>query len=133
MKPERLGKPVRVEHAGRDLRDYLGEIGKDTAVAMEANSGWHRFMDELEVRGMDARLVNPLEAKRRIGERNKTDKLDARGLPIQLRSGRLPEVWVPKAKLRDLRIVALPAGGAVAYDGDQEPHSRGAEALRNLG
>jgi hypothetical protein len=39
-----------------------------------------RFMDELEAAGLDARLVNPLEAKRRIGGRNKTDKLDARGV-----------------------------------------------------
>ena len=60
-------------------------------------------MDELEGAGLDARLVNPGEAKRRIGGRNKTDKLDARGLAILLRSGTLPEVWIPPAKIRYLR------------------------------
>ena len=52
---------------------------------------------------MDARLANPLEAKRRMGGRNKTDPIDARGLAILLRNGALPEVWVPPAQLRDLR------------------------------
>jgi transposase len=60
-------------------------------------------MDELEAAGMDARLVNPLEAKRRMGGRNKTDPIDARGLAILLRNGTLPEVWIPPAQLRDLR------------------------------
>src|SRR6516164_1032143 len=34
---------------------------------------------------------------------HKTDKLDARGLAILLRNGTLPEVWIPPAKIRDLR------------------------------
>lgn len=60
-------------------------------------------MDELEKAGLDARLVNPLEAKHRMGGKNKTDKLDAKGLAILLRNGTLPEVWIPPAELRDLR------------------------------
>ena len=99
----RIGPPVRVDHFGRDLRDYLAGLEKETPVAVEASGGWYWFMDELEAAGLDARLVNPLEAKRRIGGRNKTDKLDARGLAILLRNGTLPEVWVPPAELRDLR------------------------------
>ena len=99
----RVGAPVRVDHGSRDLRDYLNGLEKGTPVAVEASGGWYWFMDELEAAGLDARLVNPLEAKRRIGGRNKTDKLDARGLAILLRNGTLPEVWIPPAELRDLR------------------------------
>ena len=33
-------------------------------------------MDELEAAGLDAHLVNLGEAKRRMGGRNKTDRLD---------------------------------------------------------
>jgi transposase len=99
----RVGPPVRVDHFGRGLRDYLQGLEKGTPVAVEASGGWYWFMDELEAAGMDARLVNPLEAKRRIGGRNKTDKLDARGLAILLRNGTLPEVWIPPAEFRDLR------------------------------
>ncbi|PYT27988.1 MAG: hypothetical protein DMG57_16435 [Acidobacteria bacterium] len=59
---------------------------------MEARGGWYWLMDELESAGLDARPVNPLEAKRQIGGRNKTDKLDTRGLAMLLRNGTLPEV-----------------------------------------
>jgi len=95
--------PVRVDHQARDLRDYLAGLEKGTPVAVEASGGWYWFVDELEAAGLDARLVNPLEAKKRMGGRNKTDELDARGLALLLRSGTLPEVWIPPAGLRDLR------------------------------
>jgi len=49
------------------------------------------------------KLCNPLEAKRRMGLTNKTDKLDAKGLAILLRNGTLPEVWIPPSELRDQR------------------------------
>jgi transposase len=99
----KIGKPVRVDHGGRDLRDYLAKLDKGTPIAVEASGGWYWFIDELEAAGMDPRLTNPLEAKHRIGGRNKMDPLDARGLGILLRNGTLPEVWIPPAKLRDLR------------------------------
>src|SRR5579862_9566698 len=57
----------------------------------------------MERSGHHPRLCNPLEAKRRMGLTNKTDKLDARGLAILLRNGTLPEVWIPPADLRDQR------------------------------
>ena len=98
-----VGAPVRVEHGDRSLRDYLGTLDRGTPVAVEASGGWYWFMDELEQAGLDARLVNPLEAKRRMGGKHKTDKLDAKGLAILLRNGTLPEVWIPPAGLRDLR------------------------------
>jgi len=99
----RVSPAVRVEHGSRELRDYLSTLEPGTPVAVEASGGWYWFFDELEAAGMDARLVNPLEAKRRMGGKNKTDKLDARGLAILLRNGTLPEVWVPPSELRDLR------------------------------
>jgi len=99
----RVSPAVRVEHGSRELRDYLSTLEPGTPVAVEASGGWYWFLDELEAAGMDARLVNPLEAKRRMGGKNKTDKLDARGLAILLRNGTLPEVWVPPSELRDLR------------------------------
>ena len=98
-----VGEAVRVDHGSRDLRDYLAGLEPGTPVAVEASGGWYWFMDELENAGLDARLVNPFEAKRRMGGKNKTDKLDAKGLAILLRSGTLPEVWIPPADLRDLR------------------------------
>ena len=57
----------------------------------------------MERQGHHSKLANPLEAKRRMGLTNKTDKLDAEGLTILLRNGTLPEVWIPPAELRDQR------------------------------
>jgi transposase len=57
----------------------------------------------MERSGHHPKLCNPLEAKRRMGLTNKTDKLDARGLAILLRNGTLPEVWIPPSELRDQR------------------------------
>jgi transposase len=113
-----------VNHGSRELRDYLATLEPETPIAVEASGGWYWFMDELEAAGMDARLVNPLEAKRRMGGKNKTDKLDAKGLAIPCRNGMLPEVWIPPAELRDLRglmrgrlRVSLDPGSALIDDG----------------
>jgi len=99
----KIGAPVRIDHGTRALRDYLKTLEPGTPVAVEASGGWYWFMDELEAAGMDARLVNPLEAKRRMGGRNKTDKLDAQALAILCRNGTLPEGWIPSPELRDVR------------------------------
>ncbi len=95
--------PVRVEHAGSELRKYLATLPPGAPVALEAGGGWYWFVDALEQAGLKPHLANPLEAKKQMPGRNKTDKLDARGLATLLRVGTLPEVWIPPSKLRDLR------------------------------
>jgi transposase len=57
----------------------------------------------MEPMGHWPKLAHPLEAKRRMGKTNKTDKLDATGLAILLRNATLPEVWIPSGELRDQR------------------------------
>ena len=52
---------------------------------------------------LDPRLAHALEVKKRMPGRNKMDGLDARGWAVLLRQGALPEVWIPPARLRDLR------------------------------
>src|SRR5258705_7620794 len=54
-----------------------------------------------------------------MGEINKTDKLDARGLNRRQRSGTLPTVWIPPASYGisvTCRAVAVVAGLEVALD-----------------
>jgi hypothetical protein len=70
---------------------------------VEASGYYNWLVDEMEQSGHRPKLCNPLEAKRRMGLTNKTDKLDARGLAILLRNGTLPEVWIPPSELRDQR------------------------------
>src|SRR5499427_7267201 len=49
------------------------------------------------------RLVHAGKSKLMMGEINKTEKLDARGLNRLQRSGTLPTVWIPPGELRDQR------------------------------
>lgn len=97
------GKAVRVENRRAELRAFLRRIPAGTPVAVEASGGWYWLIDELEAAGLDARLANPTEAKKRMPGRNKTDERDARGLALLLRNQTLPQVWIPPAPLRDLR------------------------------
>ena len=80
----------------------------------------------MERSGHQPKLCNPLEAKRRMGLTNKTDKLDARGLAILLRNGTLPEVWIPPSELRDqLRTASITYLPGEATHAREEPHSPG--------
>ena len=99
----RLDPAVKVSNDLLELRAYLKQLPAEALVAVEASGGWYWFVDELEAAGLEVRLVNPLEAKKRMAGRNKTDQLDAAGLAMLLRNGTLPEVWIPPAQLRDLR------------------------------
>src|SRR5467141_4573201 len=93
----------RLEHAPGAVRDYLSGCEPGTAVAVEATGNWYWIIDEIEQAGLQPRLVHPRKAKLMMGEINKTDKLDARGLNRLQRNGTLPTVWIPPGELRDQR------------------------------
>jgi transposase len=99
----KVSQPVRVEHQGELLPEYLATLPAGTSVAVEATGSWYWIVDAMEAAGLDARLVQPFAAKRMLGGGKKTDSVDARALATLLRNGTLPEVWIPDAKLRDLR------------------------------
>src|SRR5512135_1107343 len=97
------GEAQRVAHDRQVYREFLARLPKHSAIAVEASGSYSWLVDEMERSGHRPRLCNPLEAKRRMGLTNKTDKLDAKGLAILLRNGTLPEVWIPPSELRDQR------------------------------
>jgi transposase len=97
------GEALRVAHDRDVYREFLARLPAHSAIAVEASGSYSWLVDEMERSGHHPRLCNPLEAKRRMGLTNKTDKLDARGLAILLRNGTLPEVWIPPAEVRDQR------------------------------
>jgi transposase len=94
---------VRVEHEPNLYRKFLAQLPANSPIAIEASGSYGWLVDEMEKVGHCPHPANPLEAKRRMGLTNKTDKLDAKGLAILLRNGTLPEVWIPPAELRDQR------------------------------
>jgi len=93
----RSGGRVRIAGAPNSL--WWRDCGRRT----EASGSYSWLVDEMERSGHRPKLANPLEAKRRMGLTNKTDKLDAKALAILLRNGTLPEVWIPPSELRDQR------------------------------
>ena len=99
----KLDAPVRVANDRLELAAYLKTLPSGAPVAVEAGGSSYWFVDQLEHAGLDVRLVHPLEAKKRMGGRQKTDAPDVAGLAILLRTGSLPQVWIPPAGLRDLR------------------------------
>ena len=94
---------LRVLHDRELYREFLARLPAHSEIAVEASGHYSWVVDEMERAGHQPKLCNPLEAKRRMGLTNKTDKLDARGVAILLRNGTLPEVWIPPSELRDQR------------------------------
>lgn len=95
---------VRYEHREREqLEMYLESLGEGTPVAVESSGHWYWMLDLMEECGVRPFLVNAHKAKLMMGQINKTDKLDAKGLARLLHNGTLPAVWVPPKELRDKR------------------------------
>jgi len=97
------GKQVRVEHERGALREFLRQFPEDTPVALESIGNWYWIVDEIEQAGCQALLAHAAKAKVMMGNVNKTDKLDARGLAMLLRNGTLPTVWIAPSQVRDER------------------------------
>lgn len=93
----------RIEHEKAALRKFLADLEEASPVAVETVGNWYWIVDEIEQAGCQPKLVNARLAKVMMGQVNKTDKLDARGLNHLQRNGTLPTVWIPPAPLRDAR------------------------------
>jgi transposase len=98
-----MGPGIRVNHEGNELERFLRSLEPGSPVAVEAGLNWMWMVEQIEKAKLEPHLTNPLEAKKRIGGINKLDAKDAAGLLTLLRSGTLPEVWIPRGAQRDLR------------------------------
>jgi len=96
---------LRIEHAPGAIRQCLRNREPGTPVAVEATGNWYWIVDEIELAGLEPKLVHPRKAKLMMGMINKTDKLDAHGLNRLQRNGTLPTVWIPPRELRDQREI----------------------------
>lgn len=105
VEPVRGGRSreTRITHEPGVLRGFLSRMDAGSPVAVETVGNWYWIVDEIEAAGMVPRLVHARKAKVMMGQVNKTDKLDARGLNRLQRTGTLPTVWIPPAELRDKR------------------------------
>jgi transposase len=97
------GRTVRVGHNRVEFRKYLQELPPGSDIALETSGCYYWLVDDMEAAGHRPHLAHAFAAKRRMEGRHKTNERDARGLAMLLRTGTLPEVWIPPAKLRDER------------------------------
>ena len=110
----------RIEHQRGALEAFLARCERGSPVALETIGNWYWIVDEIEAAGCLPRLVHARKATLMMGEINKTDRLDVRGLNRLQRHGTLPTVWIPPGELRDQRD--LPARGW--YSSGSAPSSR---------
>lgn len=97
------GHMAKVEHDRHGFRDFLHTLPPGSSIAVETVGNWYWLIDEMEKAGHIPRLAHAAKAKLLMGQINKTDKLDARGLALLLHNGTLPSVWIPSSELRDQR------------------------------
>ena len=105
-----LVREERIEHDRGSLREFLERCERGSPVAVETIGNWYWIVDEIEAAGCVPKLVHAGKAKLMMGEINKTDRLDARGLNRLQRNGTLPTVWIPPGELRDQRDLPPPRG-----------------------
>jgi transposase len=98
-----LVREQRIAHERGALREFLERCEGGSPVAVETIGNWYWIVDEIEAAGCIPRLVHARKAKLMMGEINKTDKLDVRGLNRLQQTGTLPTVWIPPGELRDQR------------------------------
>src|SRR5437667_2420572 len=82
-----LVREERIEHDRGSLREFLERCERGSPVAVETIGNWYWIVDEIEAAGCVPKLVHARKAKLMMGEINKTDRLDARGLNRLQRNG----------------------------------------------
>jgi len=99
----RLLTQHRVDHQPGAIQAFLENLPQGTAVALESVGNWYWIADEIEAAGCVPLLTHAAKAKVMMGNVNKTDKLDAKGLAKLLHLDSLPTVWLPPGEIRDQR------------------------------
>jgi transposase len=99
----RFLQQVRVNHMPGSIRGFLEDYPQGTPVALESVGNWYWIVDEIEAAGCIPLMAHAAKAKVMMGNVNKTDKLDAKGLATLLHLGSLPTVWLPPHEIRDER------------------------------
>ncbi len=99
---EGTGRTFRFPDTPEGWRKFCATLDGSAEVALEVTGNAYRCYDLVSPHAGKVLLVNP-SAQRRLGV--KTDKLDAKTMAEQLALALIPEVWVPPAPIRGLRVL----------------------------
>ena len=97
--------PADREHLRAWLARFRGL--EDVAFAVEGCTGWRYVVEELAAAGITAHLAERADTAFARGRKRhaKTDKTDCRHLRMLLAKGRLPECWIPPARILECRAL----------------------------
>jgi len=97
------GRVVRQGKFGNDFEALYGFMDglEGASVVMESGYCWQPLYEALEESGHNVKLAHPKEVKALA--KKKTDKVDSETLAHLLRTGLLPESYVPPPEIRELR------------------------------
>jgi hypothetical protein len=97
--------PADREHLRAWLARFAGR--DDVAFAIEGCTGWRYVAEELAAAGVTAHLAEPAGTAFARGRKRhaKTGKTDCRHLRMLLAQGRLPECWIPPARILECRAL----------------------------
>jgi transposase len=97
-------RPADREH----LAKWLGQFaGRDAHFALEGCTGWRYVAEEIAAAGFTAHLGDPAEMAGLRGPKRhaKSDRADARHGRVLLEQARLPECWIPPARVLECRAL----------------------------
>jgi hypothetical protein len=99
--------PADREHLRAWLARFVGR--DDAAFAVEGCTGWRYVAEELAAAGVAAHLTDPADTAFARG-RKRHAKTDCRHLRTLLAEGRLPECWIPPARILECRALLETCG-----------------------
>jgi hypothetical protein len=105
---------VRVEHQPGAIRELLSMFPEGTPVALESVGNWYWIVDEINTAGCKPLMAPAAKAKVMMGNVNKTDKLDTRGLATLLRMTHCQPSGL--LHLRYAMSVSCPEPGGIMQD-----------------
>jgi len=111
---ERLDS-VRIPNDPMVLAAEIGKAGEHPQVVLEATYGWYWAVDVLADAGAQVHLAHPLGVTGFAYRRVKNDARDAADLADLLRMVRLPEAYIARPAVRELREMVRHRAKLVAW------------------
>ena len=95
----------RFENSFKNLEEYLSVFRKGDSFIMESTGFYEPLYDFIESHGFKVILANPLKIKLIAESRMKNDNVDSEVLAKLLKNGWVPESYVPRKEIREIRRI----------------------------
>lgn len=128
----RIEEEIRLSNDEEGICAFFARLPRPVRAVVESTGNWFWLYDLLDREGVDGILAHPLKVKAIASARLKNDRVDARMLAHLLRTGLLPESYVPSARERELRELIRYRAAVVAWQTRVKSRIRAALAKRNV-